>query len=82
VIDVETIRSDACNIVLAMVSDVQAKDAPYVSLATRAEWYHRSPRIFTNDASFSRLDSEAVNLPNVTVEYVPDEDEEASLPKL
>jgi hypothetical protein len=82
VIDVAARQRDSCNTALAMVLDVQVKDAPYVALATRTECYHRSPRIFTNDEAFAALDPAAHNLPNISVEYIPNENEDRPLPDL
>lgn len=65
-----------------MVLNVQAKDAPYVTLSTQSEWYHQSPRIFTNDEDFAALDPAAHNLPNISVEYIPNENEDLPLPTL
>jgi hypothetical protein len=44
--------------------------------------YSRSPRIFTNDEAFAALDPAAHNLPNISVEYIPNEDEDRPLPDL
>lgn len=81
-IDVAAVQRDPRTTALAMVLDIQVKDAPYVALATRTECYHRSPRIFTNDAAFTTLEPAAHNLPTITVEYIPNEDEDRPLPEL
>lgn len=75
-IDVAERQRTPCNTALAMVLGVQVKDAPYVALATQTEWYHRNPRILTNDEAFAALDPVAHNLPNISVEYIPNESED------
>ncbi|QLC35779.1 hypothetical protein EFA46_016100 (plasmid) [Halarchaeum sp. CBA1220] len=48
---------------------IQAKDVPILRLAY--EWRHRDPTIYTNDRSFSQFDPSAYNLPEISMEYVP-----------
>ena len=79
-IDLEEIRNTSCNKTLAMALGIQAKDAPIVSFA--CEYYNRSPTIYTNDRPFSLLNSKRCNLPNLTVEYIPNDGESKPTPGL
>jgi len=73
-------RQQEYNKLLGQILDIQAKDAPILLLASK--YYNKSPTVYTNDEDLADLSPTEYGLPNIELEYVPDTDEEAPVPKL
>ncbi|WP_128477286.1 hypothetical protein [Halorussus pelagicus] len=78
--DLELERQQEYNKLLGQILDIQAKDAPILLLASK--YYNESPTVYTNDKDFADLTPGEYGLPNIELEYVPDSDEEVSVPEL
>lgn len=65
--ELEALRADSCNRLVAHVLSIQTKDAPIVHLVYRAG---RDARVFTNDSGFASLTPASHSLSKISVEHV------------